>query len=67
MRTSMNIPKELLAEARKAAGVKTQTMAVILGLEELIRKKRIERLIALGGSGITTKMTQRALRGMRRR
>ncbi len=62
----MNIPKELLEEARKVAGVKTQTMAVILGLQELIRKKQLEKLASLYGRG-AIRMTQRQLRQYRDR
>ena len=66
MRTSMNIPKELLKEAADAAGVKTQTMAVILGLQELIRKKKLEKMASLIGSG-AIKLSQKDLQKMRRR
>lgn len=51
MRTSMNLPKELLEEAVRVSGASSQTMAVVMGLEELIRRKRMERLLALRGSG----------------
>jgi hypothetical protein len=50
----MNIPKELLLEAVEASGAPTQTMAVILGLKELIRKKRLEELAALKGTNAIT-------------
>ena len=61
----MNIPAELLKEACKAAGTKTQTMAVILGLQELIRKKRLQKLSSLYGTG-AVKMSQGELRKSRR-
>lgn len=51
MRTSMNIPTDLLKEAVKLSGASSQTMAVVLGLQELIRKKRLEKLASLKGSG----------------
>ncbi len=51
MRTTMNIPKDLLAEAVEVSGASSQTMAVIIGLEELIRKKKLEQLAKLQGSG----------------
>lgn len=51
MRTSMNIPKDLLDEAVKSSKAPTQTMAVVMGLQELIRKKKIERLLEMKGSG----------------
>jgi hypothetical protein len=51
MRTSMNIPRELLEEAVELSGASSQTMAVVMGLQELIRRKRAERLLALRGTG----------------
>lgn len=62
----MNIPKDLLKEALQASGAATQTMAVVMGLQELIRKKQIRRLLALQGSG-AVQLTQGQLRRMRRR
>jgi hypothetical protein len=51
MKTTMNIPKDLLKEAISLSGAASQTMAVILGLQELIKKKRLEKLAAMQGSG----------------
>jgi len=66
LRTSMNIPRELLAEAVKVSGAATQTVAVVMGLQELIRKKRMQRLVALRGSDAVV-LTRRDLQAMRRR
>ncbi|MBI2082889.1 MAG: hypothetical protein HYT76_04905 [Deltaproteobacteria bacterium] len=60
----MNIPKGLLEEAVKASGASTQTMAVVMGLEELIRRKRLEGLMKLKGTGAIG-LTQKDLRKMR--
>jgi hypothetical protein len=46
----MNIPRELLDEAVRVSGASTQTLAVVMGLQELIRRKRMERLLALRGT-----------------
>lgn len=62
----MNIPMDLLNEAVRASGAATKTMAVVLGLEELIRRKRVEALLKLQGTGIV-KLTRKDLRRMRRR
>jgi hypothetical protein len=62
----MNIPKELLAEAVKLSGAPTQTIAVVMGLQELIRKKRLERLLTLQGTDAVV-LGRRDLRAMRRR
>ena len=50
MRTTMNLPKELLEEAQEASGTKTKTSAVILALQKLIDSKKIEKLRALRGT-----------------
>mgnify|MGYP001579166972 CR=1 FL=1 len=49
MRTTLNIPEVILSEARRLSGAKTNTQAIIWGLEELVRKRRIEKLWALRG------------------
>ncbi len=48
-RKTMNIPKELLDEAVEATGATNQTMAVIIALKEVIRKKKLEELTKLKG------------------
>ncbi len=62
----MNIPRELLREAVAVSGAPSQTVAVIFGLEELIRRKKLERLSNLMGSG-AIKLSEKDLRGMRDR
>ncbi len=50
MRTTMDLPKDLLEEARRVSGTKTKTSAVILALQQLIDSKKIEKLRALCGT-----------------
>jgi hypothetical protein len=45
----MDLPKDLLEEARKLSGAKTKTGTVILSLQKLIGSKKIEKLRALRG------------------
>jgi Arc/MetJ family transcription regulator len=49
MRTTLDIPDDLLEEARRLLGFKSKTDTVVVSLQELIRKKRIEHLKALAG------------------
>ena len=49
MRTTLDLPKKLVEEAKHLSGAKTKTQAIIWGLEELTKKKRIERLLGLRG------------------
>lgn len=46
----MNIPKDLLKEAMHLSGAASKTMTVVLGLQELIKKKRLEKLASMQGS-----------------
>lgn len=50
MRTSMDIPESLLAEAKNVAQVKTKTQAVIIALTELIQRRKSIRVLELKGS-----------------
>lgn len=44
MRTTLDLPEELLAEAMKATKIETKTKVIITALEELIRKTEIAGL-----------------------
>ena len=44
MRTTLDLPIDLLDEAMKATHIKTKTKVIILALEELIRKSKISEL-----------------------
>jgi len=44
MRTTLDLPENLLSEAMKATHIKTKTQVIITALEELIRKEQISNL-----------------------
>jgi len=44
MRTSLDLPEELLSEAMKLTSTGTKTGVIILALQELIRKSKITDL-----------------------
>ena len=50
MRTTLDIPEELIEEARRVLGFKSKTDAVVLSLRELVRRRRIEELKAMMGA-----------------
>ena len=50
MKKTLHIDENLLAEAREVSGATTDTEAVRLGLEALLRRAAYERLRALRGS-----------------
>jgi len=50
MRTTLDIPEPLIDEARRLLGFKSKTDTVVLSLQELIRRRRIEELKKMMGS-----------------
>jgi Arc/MetJ family transcription regulator len=50
MKKTLHVDEQLLAEAKAACGVTTDTDTVRLGLEALVRHAAYERLRALRGS-----------------
>ena len=49
MRTTVDLPEELLEEARRATDSRTMRETIVLGLEELIKKSKREELRKLAG------------------
>ena len=50
MRTTLDLPGELLQEAMQVSHVKTKTKVIILALEELVRKSTIADLKQFKGA-----------------
>jgi Arc/MetJ family transcription regulator len=50
MRTTLDLPESLVEEARRALGFKSKTDTVIVSLQELVRRKRIEDLKQMLGT-----------------
>ncbi|BDD87654.1 type II toxin-antitoxin system VapB family antitoxin [Desulfofustis limnaeus] len=44
MRTTLDLPEDLLAEAMRATRIKTKTKVITTALEEMIRKRKIAAL-----------------------
>lgn len=49
MRTTLDLPEELLEEAKRLLGFKSKTDTIIVSLQELIRRKRIDVLKNMAG------------------
>lgn len=49
MRTTVDIPEELMQEALRSSHAKTKTMVIVLGLKELVNRHKLEQLRALRG------------------
>ncbi|MDD2735042.1 MAG: type II toxin-antitoxin system VapB family antitoxin [Desulfuromonadaceae bacterium] len=49
MRATLNIPDELIDEVQRLSGEKTKTQAIVTVMEEYVRRKKMEDLLALRG------------------
>lgn len=49
MRTTLDLPEELIEEARKSLGYKSKTDTVIFALKEVVRRTRLDDLKDLMG------------------
>lgn len=49
MRSTLDLPEELIENARTALGFKSKTDTVVFALREVIRRSRIEELKSLMG------------------
>jgi Arc/MetJ family transcription regulator len=49
MRTTLDLPADLLEEARTVLGFKSKTDTIVLALRELVRRRRIDDLKDLLG------------------
>lgn len=49
MRTTLNVPEDLMEEALRVTRFRSKTDVVIYSLKELIRRKRLEELKELKG------------------
>ena len=50
MRTTLDLPEPLIEEARRLLGFKSKTDTVVVSLQDLVRRKRIEELKAMLGT-----------------
>lgn len=49
MRTTIDIPDDLLMVLKEVTGERSKTKAICIAIEEYIRRKKIEKLISLSG------------------
>nr|WP_320189894.1 type II toxin-antitoxin system VapB family antitoxin [uncultured Desulfobacter sp.] len=50
MRTTLDLPEDLLIEAMKVTETKTKTKVIIMALEDLIRKSKISEIKQFKGA-----------------
>jgi len=62
MRTTIDIPEDLVNEAMKVTCIKTKTKVIITALEELIRKSKISKLKKFKGT-VDLDMDLNSIRG----
>lgn len=51
MRTTLEIPAKLLADAKRLSGAKTMNRAVLTAVEDFVRRKKIEKLFDRAEAG----------------
>ena len=49
MRTTLDLPEDLIEEARRLLGFKSKTDTIVLSLTEFVRRRRIDELKGLAG------------------
>jgi metal-responsive CopG/Arc/MetJ family transcriptional regulator len=49
MRATLNIPDELIDEVQRLSGQKTKTQAIVTVMEDYVRRRKMEDLLALRG------------------
>lgn len=49
MRATLNIPDELIAEVQQISGQKSKTKAIIMVMEEYVRRQKMQALLDLRG------------------
>jgi metal-responsive CopG/Arc/MetJ family transcriptional regulator len=49
MRATLNIPDDLVREVQALSGEKSKTRAIVAVMEEYVRSKKVEQLLALRG------------------
>lgn len=64
MKTTLEIPRDLLDQAQMVAKVKTKTQAIIIALTELIQRHKSADLLSLKGS-LKTDFDYKSLRRKR--
>jgi len=62
MRTTLDLPKDLIDEAMKATKINTKTQLIITALEELIRKSKISGIKEFKGT-VDLDIDMNAVRG----
>ena len=65
MKTTLNLPENLLAQAMKATHCKTKTAVIVRALEQLVRSEKLALLRASRGSMPDLKIDLDSLRARR--
>lgn len=49
MRATLSIPDELIFDVQRLSGERSKTKAVIVAMQEFVKEKKLEKLLALKG------------------
>ena len=65
MRTTIEISRELLEDLMNLSGAKRKKEAMLLAIEDFVRRKKVERLLSLPGNieieDVSTELEQREI------
>jgi hypothetical protein len=50
MKTTLNIPDDLVNKTMRLSGSKTKTAAIVTAMKEYIRRKKLEQIVELEGT-----------------
>ena len=64
MRTTLDLPEDLLNEARTATGRSSKTETIVYALKEVVRRQKIEALKAMFGT-VPVELDLNKIRGRR--
>jgi hypothetical protein len=49
MKTTLNLPDDLIKKTMKISGSRTKTAAIVTAMEEYLRRKKLEEIIGMEG------------------
>ena len=49
MRATLNIPDDLISEVQRLSGQKSKTNAIVVAMEDYVRRQKMQALLALRG------------------
>ncbi len=58
MRATLSIPDEIISEVQKITGEKSRTKAIVIAMQEFIRQRKINELVAFRGKVLVEDLSE---------